>query len=293
MKIGITGASGFIGSHLAKLARERGHEPVAFSRGPKPAPGFAETRIFSSSTTPDLSGLGAVVHFAGESIMGLWTPSKKRRILSSRVEGTRRVVEALNALPGARPVFVSGSAIGYYGDTGEREAAESSPAGSGFLAEVCKAWEHEASQANSTRTVIIRTGFALGPDGGAMKLIRPVFRAGLGGNLGNGRQWMSCVHVDDVAGIILHAIEGKSVSGPLNAVLPEPARNADFTRILARILRRPAFLPAPALALRIGLGELSHLMLDSQRVRPRATLACGYAFRHPALADALRAAVTS
>jgi uncharacterized protein (TIGR01777 family) len=293
MKIGITGARGFIGSHLAKLATERGHEVVAFSRNASPTPGFAETRAFSPGAVPDLSGLDAIAHLAGESIMGLWTPPKKRRILASRVEGTRRIVEALNALPGAAPIFVSGSAIGYYGDTGEREATESSPAGAGFLAGVCEAWEHEASQAPRARTSLIRTGFVVGPDGGAMKLIKPVFRMGLGGNLGNGRQWMSCIHVDDVAGIFLHAIEQDSVRGPLNAVLPEPARNADFTKALAKAVHRPALIPAPAFAIKIALGELSHLMLDSQRVRPAATLASGYQFRHPTLAAALEAAVTS
>ncbi len=293
MRIGITGARGFIGPHFAKLATAQGHLAVAFSRTPAPTPGFVETRAFSQDAIPDLSGLDAIVHLAGESIMGLWTPAKKRRILSSRVEGTRRIAEALNALPGPPPVFVCGSAIGYYGDTGEREVEESSAAGDGFLAEVAQAWEQEASQAARARTAIVRTGFVVGPDGGAMKLIKPVFRLGLGGNLGSGRQWMSCIHVDDVAGIILHAIEQPSVRGPLNAVLPEPARNAEFTRTLGRAMRRPAILPAPALALKIGLGELSHLMLDSQRVKPAATLASGYIHRYPTLAAALEAAVTS
>jgi len=286
MKIGITGARGFIGGHVARLAREHGHEVIAFSRHPGPA-----DRHFSTDAPPDLSDLDAIVHLAGESIMGLWTPAKKRRIRDSRVEGTRRLVEALNADPGAPRIFVSGSAIGYYGDTGEREVTESSPAGEGFLAEVAAAWEAEAARATKARVTFIRTGFVLGPDGGAMRLIAPVFRFGLGGPLGNGRQWMSCIHVDDVAGLILHAIEQESVRGPLNAVLPAPLRNADFTRAVARAVHRPAILPAPAFALKIGLGELSHLLLDSQRVRPEATLASGYAFHHPTIEDALAATV--
>lgn len=291
MKIGITGATGFIGSHVARLARSRGHELIAFSRHPRPIPGFVDARPFSLHDTADLSGLDAIVHLAGETIMGLWTPAKKRRILESRVQGTRRIVEGLNASTAAPPIFVSGSAIGFYGDTGDRAVDETSPAGAGFLAEVAAAWEGEAGKAERARTVVIRTGFVLGADGGAMKLIRPVFRLGLGGRLGDGRQWMSCVHVDDVAGIILHAIETASVRGPLNAVLPDPVRNADFTRALGRAANRPAIVPAPAFALRIGLGELSHLLLDSQRVLPAATLAAGYAYRHPTLASALAAVV--
>lgn len=291
MKIGITGASGFIGSHLARLARTRGHAPIAFSRQPQAAPDFVEARPFSIETTPDLSGLDAIVHLAGESIMGLWTPAKKRRIRASRVEGTRRIVEALQAAPDAAPIFVSGSAIGFYGDTGEREVDESSPGGDGFLAEVSQAWEAEAARADRTRTVLLRTGFVVGPDGGAMKLIGPAFRAGLGGKLGSGRQWMSCVHVDDVAGLVLHALENESVRGPLNAVLPEPVRNLDFTKALGRAVHRPAILPAPALALKVLLGQLSHLLLDSQRVRPTATLASGYRFQFPTLDSALAASL--
>jgi uncharacterized protein (TIGR01777 family) len=283
MKIGITGASGFIGAHVAKLARKQGHEVVGFSRKPAPAPGFAETRRFSQDEKPDLSGLDAIVHLAGESIMGLWTTAKKNRILTSRVEGTRRIVEALNSSPNGPSTFICGSAIGYYGDTGEQEVAEPDSPGEGFLAGVCDAWERAGSEATRTRTVFIRTGFVLGSDGGAMKLIAPVFRAGIGGRLGDGRQWMSCIHVDDVAGIILHAIGNPQVSGPLNAVMPDPARNVDFTRAIAHAAHRPAIFPAPAFAIRIALGELSHLLLDSQRVLPKATLASGYAYRFPTL----------
>lgn len=289
MNIGITGASGFIGQHTARLAREHGHECVGYSRGGRPVPGFVETRPFSLETPPDLSGLDAIVHLAGETIMGLWTPAKKRRILASRIEGTRRVVEALDTTANGPSIFVSGSAIGFYGDTGENEVAESSPAGTGFLAEVAAKWEAEAAAAKRARLVLLRTGFVLGRDGGAMKLIGPVFRAGLGGRLGSGRQWMSCIHVDDVASIILHAIGNPTVSGPLNAVVPEPVRNADFTRALSRAAHRPAIFPAPAIALKIGLGELSHLMLDSQRVRPEATLASGYSFRFPTVEAAAAA----
>jgi len=281
MKIGLTGASGFIGTQVSQLARERGHEVVAFSRTPK-----APARKFSLTEPPDVSGLDAIVHLAGETVLGLWTADKKRRILDSRVLGTRALVEALNTVPDAPRIFVSGSAIGYYGDTGEHTVTESSPAGTGFLAEVAQAWEHEAAQASRARVTLLRTGLVLGRDGGAMQLIRPVFRAGLGGRLGNGRQWMSCIHVADVAGIILHAVENEHVAGPLNTVQPEPVRNADFTRVLAHAAHRPALFPAPALAMKIALGELSSLLLDSQRVLPEATLASGYRFQFPTLAAA-------
>ncbi len=290
MKIGITGATGFIGSHLAQQARDHGHELVAFSRtAKKPTPGFVETRHFATDEIPDLSGLDAIVHLAGESIMGLWTPSKKRRILDSRIDGTRRVVEALRASDHGPGIFICGSAIGYYGDTGDTAVDESEPAGTGFLAKVARLWEAEADQApDRVRTVALRTGFVIG-EGGAMKLVGPVFKAGLGGRLGDGQQWMSCVHVDDVAGLILHAIETEGVSGPLNAVVPEPVRNAEFTLAAAKAAHRPAVIPAPALLLKITLGELSHLLLDSQRVLPKATLASGYEFRFPTVASALTA----
>lgn len=278
MKIGITGARGFIGRHVSRLAREHGHEVIAFSRQPA-----AGERLFRPTERPDVSGLDAIVHLAGESILGLWTDAKKRRIRDSRVEGTRHLVEAMNAAPDGPRIFVCGSAIGFYGDTGEREVDETSPAGRGFLAEVSTAWESEARRADHARTTLIRTGFVLGNDGGAMQLIAPVFRLGGGGPLGNGRQWMSCIHVDDVAGIILHALERDDVSGALNAVLPDPVRNADFTRAIARAVRRPAFLPAPSFAIKLALGELSHLLLDSQRIAPRATIASGYLYRHPTI----------
>lgn len=280
--IGILGASGFVGSRLGELAREGGWTVVPFSR--RAREGF---RVLPEDGTPDFSGLEAVVNLAGEPILGLWTPAKKRAIRTSRVEGTRRVVEALAASSAGPRVLVNASAIGFYGDTGETQVDESSPAGTGFLAETCHAWEAEAVRAEATgvRVARIRIGFVLG-SGGAMKLVLPIFRAGLGGNLGNGRQWMSCVHVDDVAGLILWAVES-GASGAVNAVMPRPVRNAEFTRTLGRVLKRPTILPAPAFALRTALGGMSAIMLDSTRVVSRA--ADGYTFRYPDLESAVRA----
>ena len=283
VKIGILGARGYVGTRLSKMAVAAGHSIVPFSRA-----GAAGFRQILADGPLDFSGLDAVVNLAGEPIVGLWTKSKKNEILRSRVDTTRHVVESLR--PGGPRVLLNASAIGFYGDTGESEVAESSPAGSGFLAEVCQAWEAAAKPAENlgVRTVLLRIGFVTGP-GGAMRLIAPIFKLGLGGKLGSGRQWMSCIHVDDVAAMILWALENQAVSGPLNAVNPTPVRNSEFTQILARVLHRPAFLPSPAFALRLALGELSHLMLDSACVLPAKALALGYRHRHPTLEDGFRA----
>jgi uncharacterized protein (TIGR01777 family) len=228
-----------------------------------------------------------MVHLAGESILGLWTGEKKKRIRESRVEGTRRVVEAM-AATGKRIPLVCASAVGFYGDTGEREVDERSPAGQGFLSEVTVAWEKEAARAeeNGSRVVRLRFGMILGPGGGAFPLLRRAFSLGLGGSLGSGGQWMSCLHVRDAARLVGFALEKESVAGALNAVQPAPVTNRDFTRSLARAMRRPAFLPAPAFALRTVLGEFSHVLLDSMRVRPRATEAAGFSWEFPDLASA-------
>ena len=283
MRIGVLGARGYVGTRLCKLAPAAGHTIVPFSRS-----GAAGFRQILADEPLDFSGLDAVVNLAGEPIVGLWTKSKKNEILRSRVDTTRRVVESLRH--GGPRALVNASAIGFYGDTGESESTESSPAGSGFLSEVCQAWEAAAAPAENlgVRLVLLRIGFVTGP-GGAMRLIAPIFKLGLGGKLGNGRQWMSCIHVDDVAGMILWALENNTVRGPLNAVNPDPVRNSDFTQILARVLHRPALLPSPAFALRLALGELSHLLLDSSRVRPAQALALGYRYRHPTLEDGFRA----
>jgi uncharacterized protein (TIGR01777 family) len=285
MKIGIIGATGYIGSRLHAAALRSGHEVVCFSRNERP--GF---RRFSLDAIPDFSGLDAVVNLAGESILGLWTRQKKEKILRSRVETTRHVMAGLSRLPDGPRILINASAIGYYGDTGENAVSETSPAGTGFLAETCKAWE-EATQgtaAKSVRIVRLRIGFVTGP-GGAMRFVLPLFKMGLGGPLGNGRQWMSCIHVDDVAGLILWAIANESICGPMNAVCPEPVRNTDFTRSLAKAVHRPAILPAPTFALRLALGELSRVMLDSVRVIPKLALSNGYPFRYPNVEAGLQA----
>jgi uncharacterized protein (TIGR01777 family) len=222
---------------------------------------------------------------AGESILGLWTREKRRRILESRVEGTRRLVEGIASAAVKPRVLVSASAIGFYGDTGDRIVDETSPAGTGFLAEVAQAWEAEAvkAEAMGVRVVRLRIGFVLGRDGGAMRLIRPVFRLGLGGRLGSGRQWMSCIEIADLAAMVMTCLHDASISGPVNAVMLEPVTNAEFTRAVARSVHRPALFPVPAFALRLALGDLSHLLLDSQRVVPRVMQKMGFDWKRPHL----------
>ncbi len=287
MKIGIIGATGYIGSHLRAAALANGHEVVGFSRSARP--GF---RQFSQDAVPDFSGLDAVVNLAGEPILGLWTRKKKEKILRSRVETTQRVMEGIAQLSDGPRTLINASAIGYYGDTGENTVSENSPAGTGFLAQTCKAWENAAQcpASGNIRIVRLRVGFVTGP-GGAMRFVLPLFKMGLGGRLGDGHQWMSCIHVDDVAGLILWAIGNESISGPVNAVCPEPVRNTEFTRALARAVHRPAILPAPAFALRLALGELSRVMLDSVRVIPEVALTAGYSFRYPNAEAGLEASV--
>ena len=287
MHLGITGASGFIGSRIIDLALGRGHEVVAFSRSPERTIPGCEMRAFSPDAAPDLRGCDAIIHLAGESVAGLWTPSKKRRIRESRVIGTRQVVEAIAKLADPPEVFVCGSAVGFYADSGDTELTETSASGSGFLSETCKAWEAEAIKAQTTRVVTVRTGIVLGKRGGALRAMTPIFRAGLGAQLGDGRQWMPWIHLDDEARLILFAVENLDIRGALNATAPWPARNADFTRILARTLRRPAFLRVPAFALRM-LGDISDELLDSKRVLPAVATEHGFGFQFPELEPALK-----
>lgn len=291
MKIGITGATGFIGSLVSRQAKAAGHEVVVFSRHPEKI-SQGEARLLSLDAPPDISGLDVIVNLAGESIIGLWTASKKKRIRDSRIQGTRRIVEAIAAASEKPVLLVNASAIGYYGDTGDTLVDEASPLGTGFLSDVCHEWEQEAlkAQALGVRVVRVRIGFVLGKEG-ALSMIAPLFRLGLGGKLGNGRHWMSCVHADDVAGMILWAIHNETLTGTINAVMPEPVRNEEFTRELARAVHRPAFLPAPAFALRLVTGEMSHVLLDSIRVRPRRAGEEGYHFKFAALPAALQAAL--
>lgn len=244
-------------------------------------------RGFSLESPPDLRGCEAIVHLAGEPVLGRWTAEKKRRIKESRVLGTRRIVEAIAVLSERPEVLVSGSAIGFYGHRGEEALTETSAPGHGFLAGTAQAWEAEALRVQGVRTVLLRTSVVLGA-GGALRAMTPAFRLGLGGPLGDGRQWMSWIHIDDWVALTLFAVENLDLAGPLNATAPWPVRNAEFAAALAATLRRPAFLRVPAFVLRAVLGDFAGELLDSKRVLPGVATAHGFGFRFPELSQALK-----
>jgi uncharacterized protein (TIGR01777 family) len=230
------------------------------------------------------------VHLAGETVAGRWTDSKKARIRGSRLTGPRVLSQALAALDSPPEVLVCASAVGFYGKRGDESIDERDPGGSGFLADVVREWEAAAWPAVDAgiRVVNLRFGVVLSPGGGALKAMLPVFRLGLGGRLGSGRQYLSWVALDDVVGAILHALSVAGLSGPVNTTAPNPATNAEFSRTLGRVLGRPAIVPAPAFAIRLALGEFSGEVLGGARVLPAKLLESGYAFRFPQLEDALR-----
>lgn len=283
-KVGITGASGFVGRATAEALRQAGHECVGFTRNPeRKTGGCQEMRRFRIGEPVNLLGLDAVVHWAGEPILGLPTAQKMRDILESRRQGTRTLVDAmLSAGPGGPRTLVSASAVGYYGNLGEQVADEGTPAGSGFLAEVAQAWEAEARRAESggIRVVILRLGVVLGESGGLMKALRPLFRLGLGATLGGGNQWVSWVDLRDAARLALFAVETPEAHGVFNATSPVPLRNRDFTWALARRFHRRAVLNAPAWVIRALFGKLAGVFLDSQRVLPRRAEELGFHFEH-------------
>jgi uncharacterized protein (TIGR01777 family) len=285
--IGLTGATGFVGKKLIDVALRRGHEIVAFTRQPEKTIPGCEMRRFSLDTPPDIDGCEALVHLAGEPVAGIWTSKKKRNIVESRVLGTRRMVEAIQASRVKPEVFVSGSAVGFYGDRGEEELTESTAPGAGFLPETVKAWEAEARRVEGVRMVLLRTSLVLGRKGGALAAMAPAFKLGLGAVLGNGRQWMPWIHLDDLASLILFAVENLDVSGALNASAPWPVRNADFTKALANALHRPAFFRVPSWALKAALGGFSAELLESKRVLPASATEHGFGFRFSELAPAL------
>lgn len=293
MQLALTGATGFVARHVIPLAVRRGYEVVAFTRDPsRPVGGCIETRGFSTDQIPDLRGCDAVIHLAGENVAGLWTRGKMKRIRDSRVLGTRRIVEAMSKLPEPPSVLVCAGAVGIYGDAGDTEITERSGTGAEFLADTCRAWEAEATAAGAfARVVCARIGLVLGKGGGALRLMLPVFRMGLGGRIGNGRQWISWVHAEDLAALLLFAVENLDIRGAMNATAPWPVRNAEFTRSLARVLRRPAFFAVPAFALRLLLRDFSDELLTSKRVLPGVATAHGFGFQFPEIEPALHRAV--
>jgi uncharacterized protein len=300
MKFLVTGATGFVGAGLVRRIRERKDTFRVVSRDPVHAAmalGQDLDVVAATDPAPRLfDGVDAVVNLMGEPIFGRrWTEEQKRKIRSSRVDGTRRLVDGMKALPpDKRPkALVSASAVGFYGPHGNEELDESAPVGVGFLPDVCREWEDAArgAEACGVRVVITRFGVVLGPQGGALATMLPIFRAGLGGPIGAGRQWMSWIHRDDVAGILIHAAEKADVRGALNATTPNPVTNADFTKALAKTLHRPAIFPVPPVMLRLLFGASAEVLTTGQRVLPKRTLESGYVFQRPELAGALAASV--
>ena len=292
----MTGASGLIGTAFSRAAGAAGHELTRLVRGRPHGPDeFAWDPAAGALDPAALDGADAVVHLAGEPLADhRWTAERKRRILESRVQGTGLVARSIAAAPRPPRVLLSASAIGIYGSRGDETLNERSAPGHDFLARVCEAWEAETAPAGAAgvRVVTTRFGIVLSRAGGALARQLPFFRAGIGGPIGAGRQWMSCIALDDLTSALLHILSTDSVRGPVNVVCPEPVRNSEFTRLLGRALRRPAFLPVPMLLLRVLFGELADVVLAaSQRVAPAALTAAGFAFRHPTVRSALRAAL--
>jgi len=292
MTVAITGSSGLIGSALAAFLSTGGHRVIRLVRG---SPGDQDERKWDPDS-PDaaiLDGVDALVHLAGASIGGRFSRSHKERIRSSRIAPTARLAElAAHSGPGLR-CFVAASAIGYYGsDRGDEVLTEASARGDGFLAEVVADWEGATAPARrgGVRTVIVRTGVVQSSSGGALRLIRPLFAAALGGRLGDGRQWTSWIGLDDLLDVFLRALVDPDLDGPLNAVAPETVRNVEYTTTLAPVLKRPAFVAVPAFGpgLLLGTEGARELALASQRVTPQRLLEAGHHFRFPALEPALR-----
>ncbi|HYA98216.1 MAG TPA: TIGR01777 family oxidoreductase [Methylomirabilota bacterium] len=299
MRILVTGSSGLVGAALVEQLLREGNTVFRLIRPESKASG-AGTAVGWNPAAGEIDaaaaqGADAVVHLAGASIAdGRWNEARKALLRSSRVETTRQLVKALARLKPAPKVLVAASAVGYYGNRGDELLTEESPPGTDFLAELARDWEAEAAKGEAwgMRVVRLRFGVVLAKSGGALAKMLPPFRLGAGGRLGSGRQWMSWLALDEAVGMIRFALENEAARGALNAVAPEPARNADFTRALAKALRRPAIFPAPEFALRLVLGEMADaLLLSSQRAVPKRLQELDYRFAHPELGEALAAAL--
>lgn len=295
LRVLITGASGFVGRHLTAQLTLAGHSVLGVSRDPEKARQGSKLPIQWVTLDQVLNDLGvlhqvdSIVHLAGESVAeGRWTEERKKKILNSRVESTQELVHALARTDGRRPkTLVCASAIGIYGDQGETVLDENSPPGTGFLAEVCTQWEAQAlkAQALGLRVCSVRIGVVLGHEGALPKMAIPI-RTGLGGKLGSGSQWMSWIHVEDLASVMVSALQDERYSGSINAVAPSPIRNADFIDRLARVLGRPTWLPVPRFALTALLGEMSQIILASQRIVPARLSELGFKYTYGDLGEA-------
>ena len=295
----VTGGTGFIGSRVCQALHQKGDSVYVLSRDPARAQSKLDSAKAVYGWNPETeklpaeaaSGTNAIIHLAGETIAGRWNPEKKRKIRESRILSTRNLVASLNDADTKPDTLVCASAIGYYGGNRNESLTEASPAGTDFLAEVCAEWEAEAQKASQLgiRVVLVRIGLVLGLGGGLLQQVLPPFKMGIGGILGNGKQWMSWIHIDDVIGILLHALESGQIHGVLNATAPTPVQNVEFTKTLGAVLRRPTLLPVPTFGLKLMMGEFADFIVLSQNVIPERTEASGYEFYYRTLESALNA----
>ncbi len=287
MKVAVTGASGLIGSALVSELENRGDQVLRIGRTARQEGDIVWDPMEGTLDPALIEAVDAVVNLAGETIEGRWTAKKKKKILESRVKGTQLLSQTFQRLDTPPKIFVSSSASGFYGDRGEEILTESSTAGNGFLADVCKAWEAAADTSSETRLAIARTGVVFDPSGGALqKLLIPI-RLFFGGPLGGGKQWWPWITLADEVKALMHMID-TDIEGPVNLVSPQPLRNKDLTKQIAKALKRPAFIPAPAFALRALLGEMADgLLLSSSRILPEALEKSGFQFSSPDLQSAL------
>jgi uncharacterized protein len=301
MRVTVTGATGLIGTRLVAALARRGDEVTVLSRDPQRArarlgsgiEAIAWDPLGEPAPTSALAGRDGVIHLAGEPVAQRWSAAAKERIRTSRETGTANLVAGLRSADPRPRALVSASAVGYYGAHGDEEIPESTPPGEGFLAEVCVAWERGAQAAAElgVRVAIVRTGIVLDPDGGALAKMLPPFKAGVGGPVAGGKQWMPWIHVDDLVALYLAALDRDDWSGPLNGSAPQPVTNSDFSKALGRALHRPALAPVPRIALRGLYGEMEQIVTTGQRAVPQRPLALGHAYAHPELDEALRSAL--
>ncbi|MDX2471208.1 MAG: TIGR01777 family oxidoreductase [SAR324 cluster bacterium] len=290
-KILCIGATGFIGSYLVPALREKGFEPVIFSRRPKKTKEiWPDLDVVSSlEEIPAEANFHAFINLAGAGIADKrWTDERKKILLESRIDSTSAMVALIERLKMKPEVVIQGSAMGWYPFSEERSFDESEPHAENYLGQLCSHWESAAGalEALSIRTCFVRTSLVLDASGGALKKMLPPFKLGLGGKLGHGKQWMSWIHLDDQVGGILHLLNNPNCQGAFNFSSPEPVTNRDFTELLGAALGRPTLFPVPALALKLALGEMSCLLLQGQRLKPTKLLESGYHFQYPSLKTA-------
>ncbi len=299
MKIIIAGGTGFIGTELIRQISGN-HQLIVLTRNPGTKAQSGSVEFVEWDGTPDgswtrhVDGADAVINFAGVTIAGKrWTKTQKKKILGSRINATKAIVEAVGNAKNKPSVLVNISAVGYYGNIEEGDVTEQHSSGDDFLAYVCRQWEQEAlvAEKRGVRVVLPRLGVVLGKNGGALQKLLLPFRMFVGGPLGSGKQWFPWIHIDDVIGIIMYAIENKNVSGPINAATPEAVRMKEFCATLGKVLHRPSWAPVPAFALKLILGEMAMMLLTGQKVIPQKILNAGYQFKHPRLSEALQSIV--